>query len=151
MDILNGIYIVFSKEINDLFIRLDGIFMIEDKQERLQKGMDFIWELQMRDSEDLVDKSIRDGVSYNLMESLRIDDPGERTKTFASGFLETAGSIIFESKDNKALDEIKNKLKKKIFTLPESDFDDSLRSVAKPVSHEGFDDGTQLAKDIFDF
>lgn len=151
MEILNGVYIVFSKEISDLFIRLDGIFMIEDKQERLQKGMDFLCELLMQDGEDLVDKSIRDGVSYNLMESLRIDDPDERTKTFASGFLKTAGSIIFESEDNKALDEIKNKLKKKIFTLPGSDFDDSLRSVAKPVSHEGFDDGTQLAKDIFDF
>lgn len=151
MEILNGIYIMFSKEISDLFIRLDGIFMIEDKQERLQKGMDVLCELLMRDGEDLVDKSIRDGVSYNLMESLRIDDPDERTKTFASGFLKTAGSIIFESEDNKALDEIKNKLKKKIFTLPGSDFDDSLRSVAKPIIHEGFDDGTQLAKDIFDF
>lgn len=151
MEILNGVYIVFSNEINDLFIRLDGIFMIEDKQERLQKGMDLVYELQIRDSEDLVDKSVRDGVSYHLMESLRIDDPGERIKTFVSGFLKTAGSIIFESEDDKALDEIKNKLKKKIFTLPESDFDDSLRSVAKSINHEGFDKGAQLAKDIFDF
>ena len=151
MEILNSIYIVFSNEINDLFIRLDGIFMIEDKQERLQKGMDFVYELQIRDSEDLVDKAVRDGVSYNLMESLRIDDPGERIKTFVSGFLETAGTIIFESEDDKVLDEIKNKLKKKIFALPESDFDDSLRSVAKSINYEDFDKGTQLAKDIFDF
>ena len=147
MEIIKNIFIVASNEFNDLMNDVDEVLRVEDKQERMTKGMQLTFQLNEREDDTLVYKVIRDALVNNLTPCLLIESLDERNEKLAKSLITHVGECIISDESGELLDFVKDALISKISVIVENDnldvFNDAL-----PINVDAFQKGMDIAREV---
>ena len=147
MEIIKNIFIVASNEFNDLMNDVDEVLRVEDKQERMTKGMQLTFQLNEREDDTLIYKVIRDALVNNLTPCLLIESLDERNEKLAKSLITHVGECIISDESGELLDFVKDALISKISVMVENDnldvFNDAL-----PINVDAFQKGMDIAREM---
>lgn len=147
MEIIKNIFIVASNEFNDLMNDVDEVLRVEDKQERMTKGMQLTFQLNEREDDTLIYKVIRDALVNNLTPCLLIESLDERNEKLAKSLIAHVGECIISDESGELLDFVKDALMSKISVIVENDNLDVFND-ASPINMDAFQKGMDIAREV---